>query len=536
VQSETIRLSPCSEASFIIDTPIPSDAPLNTQAVLTLTAQSERWPGVSQLITLTAKTPAPLLLVDDDRWYNYENLYIDILDDLGVGFDYWSVDNPLRQGSPPLSLLQSYPLIVWFTGYDWFNPLRPEEEAVLAEYLNGGGRLAFASQEYLYTSPQHKPSAFAKKYFGVAKHSESLTSTIVSGVTGSALGDQLPPTELDFPKNYRNWTDSLTPTLTATTQLRNQHNRAAALNNQGVVSETGATWHTSFFAFGPETLPPEPRTHVLRQTLGWLSWLGTSSSVTRQSEAFTGEVISYTTTLRHNGPVDIEAAFFTGTWPDYLQVEPASVQGGPGVRDNSVVWRGPLRRGQVLTFTYQVRVTDEAPVGVVGRHQAELGYDDHTVQFYRWAETAINPANWLSSTFTASPTQLAVGDTVTYTLNLSNSNPVSLPRITVTTHLPEHLYINPTSIGTGSLLGPGPGPLDLLGTLNFDAPARQLRWLTPFTAGESLALRFTALVTGIPHPFTYPLPITVADGFQRVPFTATAHVEPLSIYLPLVWK
>ncbi|HHJ06951.1 MAG TPA: hypothetical protein ENK24_05585, partial [Anaerolineae bacterium] len=232
-----ITLSPCQSATLTFTVHVPPDADWNAQDVLTVSAQSG---AESAVITRISKAPAPVLLVDDDRWYDYEDKFLQALATNGITPDYWSVQGASPMGSPPLSVLQRYPMVVWFTGYDWFQPLTPDEEAVLQKYLDGGGRLFFSSQEYLYVLPDHKADQFARDYFGVLSHTEYITSSLALGVAGNPIGNDLGPYPLTFPPGYRNWTDSLTPTAAASPAMTGQSGLPNALTHSGAATHT---WH-----------------------------------------------------------------------------------------------------------------------------------------------------------------------------------------------------------------------------------------------------------------------------------------------------
>ncbi|HFB52713.1 MAG TPA: carboxypeptidase regulatory-like domain-containing protein, partial [Anaerolineae bacterium] len=270
--SDTVSLAPCQTAWVSFTVTVPADAVRDASDTVALTVQSGRFPTLTTQITRTTKSPAPLLLVDDDRWYDFEGAFTQSLTAAGYQFDVWHVQGQHgeAQGTPPLAILQHYPQIVWFTGYDWFDPLTQAEEETLQKYLDGGGRLAFSGQEYLWNLPDHQPDDFARNYFGVDSHSDYLTSTMVSAVTGNPIGDGLGRYPLDFPPGYQNWTDSITLTAHADASFMGSRGYPIAATNFGTVT---GTWHTAFFAFGPELIAEPDRTDLLRHTVGWLSWL-----------------------------------------------------------------------------------------------------------------------------------------------------------------------------------------------------------------------------------------------------------------------
>ena len=92
---------------------------------MTLTAQSSLSPSIKATSVLTTKTPAPVLLVDSERpqWYARVDDYEQALAQAGVAYDTWYVKGRQQSRTRRPSLeLRWYPVVVWFTGYDWFDP------------------------------------------------------------------------------------------------------------------------------------------------------------------------------------------------------------------------------------------------------------------------------------------------------------------------------------------------------------------------------------------------------------------------------
>jgi subtilisin family serine protease len=111
-----------------------------------------RAPGPTPIPT-TVPTPGPttppasILLVDDDNGSTYETYFKAALDSLGKSYTVWTVRS---QGSPSAATLQSYRIVVWFTGNDYSTTLTSTDETNLATYLNGGGRLFITGQDIGY--------------------------------------------------------------------------------------------------------------------------------------------------------------------------------------------------------------------------------------------------------------------------------------------------------------------------------------------------------------------------------------------------
>lgn len=117
-----------------------------------------------------------VLLVDDDDGPGNGNRYsVDVdgkyaaaLKRLGFSFDVVVVRTG-RDG-PAAPQLAEYPLVIWFNGLD----ARPvvisrADEAAMAAYVEGGGRLLLVSQNYLSDASKGR-TAFARETLGITSH------------------------------------------------------------------------------------------------------------------------------------------------------------------------------------------------------------------------------------------------------------------------------------------------------------------------------------------------------------------------------
>jgi len=203
--AESPVLEPCAWFTVGLRVQVPAGTAWNVSDTITLTARSLSDPGHTAQATFSSKTPAPILLVDDQRWYDNSGRYRAALQASGLSYDIWNTHQPSAPDvAPSLRRLQRYPVVLWFTGYDWYKTLTPEDEAGLASYLDNGGRLLLTSQDYLYTSGF---TDFARHYLGVADYTESLSVTQVVGGLDSPLALQPEPIALYYP--FKNWSDAL---------------------------------------------------------------------------------------------------------------------------------------------------------------------------------------------------------------------------------------------------------------------------------------------------------------------------------------
>jgi hypothetical protein len=86
--------------------------------------------------------------------------------------------------------------VVWFTGYNWFDPLSPSDEVYLTDYLHQGGRLFLSSPFYL---DLRDLTTFAQTSLGVLTFTDSLTTTVAYGAANSPIGNGLGTFLLDNP-------------------------------------------------------------------------------------------------------------------------------------------------------------------------------------------------------------------------------------------------------------------------------------------------------------------------------------------------
>ena len=144
--SSPVGLASCASQKIGIQTTIPLTASRNISDSPAFNVQSLAVASQSVTRTIMSKTPAPVLLVDDDRWYEQETHYINALNARGIKFDLFDTHGG---AGPSVDRMKMYPVVVWFSGYDWFDPLSASDEQNLAAYLDAGGRVFYTSQDYL---------------------------------------------------------------------------------------------------------------------------------------------------------------------------------------------------------------------------------------------------------------------------------------------------------------------------------------------------------------------------------------------------
>lgn len=123
-----------------------------------------------------AGLPAALLVNPDTYSYYFQGYYTGALDALGKIYHLWQVST---DGQPDAALLAEYPVVIWFTGYSG----RPsaQHEALLTQYLNGGGNLFLLAPDVF---DDQGPTAFYTELLGVSPSTPGGTDYYTGLVVG----------------------------------------------------------------------------------------------------------------------------------------------------------------------------------------------------------------------------------------------------------------------------------------------------------------------------------------------------------------
>ena len=511
LSAPSLTLAPCTSATLVLSVTIPATVTWDIGDTVTLTAHSSLSPALTLSATFTTKTPAPVLLVDDDRWYDQESKYQAALTAGGLAYDYWSTASG---GSPSPDILRRYPIVVWFTGYDWYKPVTGEEEEALAEYVDGGGGLFLSSQDFLY---YHHNDLFSHDYLGVLTYTEDVTPTLAVGVPENPLSEHLVPQPLVYP--FLNWSDALVPSPGTGVSFRDQARHPIALARQ-----EGA-YKTVFFSFPFETLPEAGRAEVMERIVGWLSWLGDSTFFADRGAVSGGGTLTYTITLRNDGPATVTASL-SNTLPLSLALVPGSLM-GPAVYSPStrrISWEGPLGSGTAVTITYRATVTAGLPAGTPIVNTARFGLEEQHIRFRRAAVVRMDAPDLSPSALSCVPSPARPSAVVTCTLALINTGPGDAITAAATIALPAD-----TALVPGSLTWVGGGAAEALtGTVH---------WAGPLSAEGQVTLTYRLTLPANPiHPPLYSVAF-LEDGlggaWERPVWLL---LEPRRVYLPITMR
>lgn len=503
----TLMLKSCRAVTLTAEIAIPSGLPRDARADyrLQLTSRGDQAIGVT--VPLAAKTPAAIVLVDDERFYNHEDRFMAALGDLGLSFDLYSTRG--GDASPSSDVLYSYPLAIWTTGYDWFRPLSAGDLGLLAGYLDRGGRLLLSSQDLLDYEQNAK---FAADRLGVDAFIPSVEAADVVGQVGNPLGEELGPWRLRYP--FRNWSDGILPRPTAFSLLHDQRQHIVA------VAQPAGRWRTAFFAFSLEALAQDALTTLLGRTLLWLSPLGETRLEAPPFTARGAQVpITLTVGLADDTPRSGLAAILP--LPPGLDLVPDSVR-GPWQADadgRTLRWTGDLVPDRPAVLSAELVVAGDLPQGASLPLAATLDAGDGLSLQARSPIRVDVP--WLTLRSSGPLEEVAPGSVVPLALHMANIGQVAATAY-LTDTLPKGLDLLPETVQASR------------GAVT--AGATGLIWQDILPAGAQATVRFSVRVTTVNPPGRLSdwAELTDQTG-RRVVSWAIIRVRQRS-YLPLVYR
>ncbi|MEE8149268.1 MAG: FlgD immunoglobulin-like domain containing protein, partial [candidate division Zixibacteria bacterium] len=139
-----------------------------------------------------------ILIVDDDRGADYEQVIKDVLSTRKMPFKIW---NKKVQGSPTSTELKKYPIVFWHTGADASNVITAADITAMRGFMDNGNSLFFSSASGL-EDMHNLDSAFLADYFKATFYDIAISIFSARGVPGSELGDlsrYTVPRTPDFP-------------------------------------------------------------------------------------------------------------------------------------------------------------------------------------------------------------------------------------------------------------------------------------------------------------------------------------------------
>ena len=287
--------------------------PQKVQVQITITANGG---FVSQNDLNLMISPSVLLVDDDAEDINVESYYQGAMDTLGIAYEMW---NRTNQGAPPLNVLQNYSTVVWFCE-GAFPSLDSLDRAVLANYLDQGGRLFISgqdigwdlcdesgvSQDNEFGLSNGASREFYRRYFHADYLNDDSNYSHLLGVASDPIGDGL---EFDIYQpgrgSYYQWPSEV---------------RAIAGGEQVFVYPNGLagavryadSYRLVYFAFGGfEAIKSrEARLIVLPRVLNWLNGVRIKHQPLANTEDTTHEYPVSAEIITEDAPIESVALYW----------------------------------------------------------------------------------------------------------------------------------------------------------------------------------------------------------------------------------
>ncbi len=467
------KLNPCESRTITMTTRIPINLARDATQPVTITARPIDSPGPNASSVLMAKAPASVLLVDDDRWYPVDGAYRSALAVNGISFDVWRVPTDwagFEPNAPSADRLSWYPQVMWFTGYDWYQPLTVSNTQALQQYLQRGGRLLLSSQDFLIDSGG---SNFARQTLSVMDAAQDLAATSASGPRGS-LFEGLLWQPLNYP--YLNHSDALAPQSVAQTALVGEHGWPIALAHDMGISKT------LFMAFGFEGLPSDVQPEAMNRVVGYLSRLGRSRVQADRAAVQLGDEITVTISATNDGAAAIAQASFALNLPAGV-----TYLGG-----DALTWTGTLSPSQTIVRNLKVKLPDTLSRDTSINLPVEFQDDDQAIRFTRAVRLNVGGPE-LAITYQSSSTAIPLAQVMTWTFTARNDSAVSVtPVVTLGVPFGQAVVNGSIKWNTGLLINRG-DTLGWLGTLEpHEIVTVSYRLLVPWMGklGDEIATRW----------------------------------------------
>ena len=235
--------------------------------------------GFSQDISFKMALKPLLLFVDDDDGNNnIEHYYLDILDSLGIVYEYWEHVNR----EIPDDLLLNYPLVIW--ACEWAFPSLNEKDRIeIAKYLDNGGRLFISGQDIgwdladptganvpnEYGRSNGASKTFYNNYLRAEYLADQSNYNTLSGIPSDPIGNGL-TFQIYQPGRAANqqYPSEIRPINGSVSIFEYPNGRSGAVRYEG-------NYRLVYFAFGGfEAIVPAPvRNVVLPRIINWLNGL-----------------------------------------------------------------------------------------------------------------------------------------------------------------------------------------------------------------------------------------------------------------------
>jgi subtilisin family serine protease len=227
-----------------------------------------------------ALMPAQILIVDDDGGDGYEVYFEQAV--LGAGRSYLTVSTP-----PTAADMASFESVVWFTGDDYTTTLTAADQAELAAFLDGGGRLFITGQDIGYDI---RTESFYADYLHATYVADDVGLGAVLGDPASPVGfgfafdiqggsganNQAYPSEIDVIAPAMTafvYDESVAAAATTTNRVEKNSLQANAITSSGTagLAFDDGVYRMVYLSFGFEAIADAgTRSAVMDRVLDWL--------------------------------------------------------------------------------------------------------------------------------------------------------------------------------------------------------------------------------------------------------------------------
>lgn len=228
-------------------------------------------------MTIMVGTPQ-LLVVDDDNQGDYENYFIQPLNEKEIYPEHWEIS---AKGAPAKELMKQYKAVIWFTGDDDETALSAEEQTTIADYLDNGGKLLITGQNLgddLVKNGSASDSAFYANYLHAKLVADSTKPTTIVGISGDPITNGL---FLNFSGGYGGAGNQSTPDIISAGPGANIILKyvpgmgGAALSHENPVTNSRLV----YLAFGFEGIAGPYEDSAEKLIINVLSWLQGTTDV-----------------------------------------------------------------------------------------------------------------------------------------------------------------------------------------------------------------------------------------------------------------
>ncbi len=211
---------------------------------------------------------ADVLLVRDEEsvsvaWLcgikQIQDYYLQSLDSLGYSTHYWDME---VRGDPDSAFINNFPAVIWFTGSDAENTLSENNQILLSEYLDNGGKLFVSGQNI---SDELEGTDFLGNYLHVEHLQDTWGGNSIIGIENDPIGNGQQYNLNTSDALFNQYSKSVVDTL----EGANYVFRYVTTTMKGAaVRYENSIYKTVFFAFGFEAINGfENRSEILYRIL-----------------------------------------------------------------------------------------------------------------------------------------------------------------------------------------------------------------------------------------------------------------------------